>query len=101
MGSAYKEVIAADLRYQTSLDAGNWRGELAIPWELINDKDHEGQIPKLLRFNFTQYKQSTGESASWAGPLDYGRDDSLMGLLHIRDLRSPGMAAAEFPNGAR
>jgi len=94
LGNAFKEVVGAEVRYATSVDLQQtWRGELAIPWELINDKDHVGQQPRLLRFNFSQYKQSTGESASWAGPIDYARDDSFMGLLHLRDLKSPGMAA--------
>jgi hypothetical protein len=95
LGNAFKEVVVgAEVRYQTSVDAGTWRGELGIPWEVINDKDHPGQLPKLLRFNFVQYKESTGESASWAGPVDYGRDDSFMGLLYLRDLKAPGIAEA-------
>ena len=32
-----------------------------------------------------QHQASTGESASWAGPVDHGRDDAFMGLLHLRE----------------
>ena len=46
----------------------------------------------MLRFNFVQHRGDTGESASWAGPIDFGRDESLTGLLFIRDTRPPGMA---------
>ena len=94
LGNAFKEVIGGEVKYRTGVDGGTWRGELQLPWEVINDKDHQDQLPKLLRFNFAQYKESTGESASWAGPVDYGRDDSFMGLLYLRDLKSPGIAEA-------
>jgi hypothetical protein len=95
VGAAFKEVVvAAEVLYQTAVEGGTWRGELQIPWTVINDKDHQGQLPKLLRFNFVQHKGATGESASWAGPIDYGRDDSFMGLLYLRDVKAPGMAEA-------
>jgi hypothetical protein len=48
----------------------------------------------VLRFNFIQHKHSTGESASWAGPLDFGRDDAFMGLLYLREPDAPGMIEA-------
>jgi hypothetical protein len=95
LGDAFKEVIAQDVRFATGVDGNTWRGELAIPWEVINDKDHAGEQPRLLRFNFVQYKQASGESASWAGPVDHGRDDSFMGLLYLRDQKAPGMVAGE------
>jgi hypothetical protein len=95
LGSAFKEVVAGeDVKYQTAVDGGAWRGELQLPWQVINDKDHQDQLPRLLRFNFAQYKESNGESASWAGPVDYGRDDSFMGLLYLRDQKTPGIAEA-------
>ncbi len=46
----------------------------------------------MLKFNFTQHRAEAGESASWAGPIDFGRDDSLIGLLFIRDSQTPGIA---------
>jgi hypothetical protein len=72
---------------------GEWTGELAIPWKAITDR--ENAIPKLLRFNFAQHVHATGESASWAGPIDFGRDDAFMGLLYIRDLTNPGFAGGK------
>jgi hypothetical protein len=78
-----------DLRYFATLDGPNWRGEIAIPWKAISPE--QGR-PVLLRFNFTQHKTDTGESASWAGPIDFGRDDAFMGLLFVRDIENPGMA---------
>ncbi len=79
----------AGVRYARTIDGEDWRGELAIPWKILTDPDR-GR-PSLLRFNFVQHNHATGESASWAGPIDFGRDESLMGLLHIRDLETPGM----------
>jgi hypothetical protein len=32
----------------------------------------------------------TGESASWAGPVDSGRDEHFTGLLFLRDPANPG-----------
>jgi hypothetical protein len=46
----------------------------------------------LLRFNFAQHVHTTGQSATWAGPVDFGRDDSFMGLLYLREPNNPGMA---------
>jgi hypothetical protein len=94
-GSAYKAVLGASVRYGYAVEGGIWRGELAIPLDLINDKDHQGMKPTLMRFNFAQHKRTTGESSSWAGPVDFGRDDSFMGLLYLRDLKSPGMGGRE------
>jgi hypothetical protein len=45
----------------------------------------------MLRFNFTQHKAVTGESSSWAGPIDFGRDENFMGLLILREPSNPGM----------
>lgn len=47
--------------------------------------------PALLRFNFVQHRTTTGESASWCGPVDFGRDDALMGALILRDPEDPGI----------
>jgi hypothetical protein len=78
--------------YATSLEGEQWRGELRIPWKAIlaaaaaGEKAGENaEAPTLLRFNFAQHRTATGESASWAGPVDFGRDDSFMGVLYLRD----------------
>ena len=71
---------------------GKWTGELAIPWKVLNDPNLG--MPTLLRFNFSQHRTATGESASWAGPVDFGRDDAFMGCLQVRDPDIPGMAGA-------
>lgn len=76
------------IRYAATLDNGIWRGEVAIPWTAIDDPQH-GR-PHLLRFNFAQHNDKTGETASWAGPIDFGRDDSFMGLLVLREPVTPG-----------
>jgi len=79
----------AGVRFKGTLDGPIWRGEIAIPWANLNQPGHG--VPSLLRFNFLQHQTSTGQSSSWAGPLDHDRDDSFMGLLHLRESQSPGM----------
>jgi hypothetical protein len=91
-GGNYKDTLGANVRYGYAVEGSIWRGELAIPLDVINDKDHQGMTPTLVRFNFAQHKRATGESASWAGPVDFGRDDSFMGLLYLRNNKTPGMA---------
>ncbi len=83
----------AGVRYASSVDPRQqiWRGELAIPWRAIADSGR-GR-PSLLRFNFIQHQNSTGQSASWAGPIDFGRDDRWMGLIHLHEEPAPGLAA--------
>jgi hypothetical protein len=83
------------VRYRAVIDKdkSDWRGELAIPWRAVCDADRG--VPTLLRFNFMQHRTSTGESASWAGPVDFGRDDSFTGVLYLREARAPGMGAAD------
>ncbi len=85
----WQPVEGAGIHYATALD-GDWRGELRIPWKAITDQ-RKGR-PRLLRFNFSQHKNTTGESASWAGPIDFGRDDAFMGLIYLRESDEPGMA---------
>ena len=103
----WQPLEGADIRYAATINPANlttedapgrlakdpatmdWRGELAIPWKALNDPKR-GQ-PTLLRFNFVQHRHATGESASWAGPIDFGRDESFMGLLHLRIAKNPGM----------
>jgi hypothetical protein len=84
----------AGVRYMATMDGtagGGWRGEVRIPWQAIGDPS-KGR-PRFLRFNFTQHSHSTGESASWAGPIDFGRDDAFTGLLYVRELDEPGLGA--------
>ena len=75
----------AALRYAATVDpaVGVWRGELAIPWSAIAAAGR-GR-PSLLRFNFAQHVHATGESATWAGPVDRSRDVGMAGLLVLRD----------------
>jgi hypothetical protein len=79
----------AGVRYSTTLEDTTWRGEVAIPWTSIADAT-KGR-PALLRFNVIQHKHATGESASWSGPIDFGRDDSFTGVLFVRDPINPNM----------
>jgi hypothetical protein len=79
------------VRYRAAIERTDWRGELAVPWRAICDADRG--VPTLLRFNFVQHRTATGESASWAGPIDFGRDDALTGVLYLREARNPGMGA--------
>lgn len=82
-------------RYTATIDADGsvWRGELAIPWSNIiaTDKDEDfarqkkPNLPVMLKFNFIQHKRGTGESASWAGPIDIGRDDAFTGVIVLKE----------------
>jgi hypothetical protein len=78
------------VRYVATIDGSDWRGEIAIPWKAINADSSKG-MPVMLRFNFTQHLQDSGESASWAGPVDFGRDDAFTGILLLREPETPGM----------
>jgi hypothetical protein len=95
----WEAVVGEAVRYGTTTETkdGNviWRAELEIPWNAMNDTKHQGVRPYLLRFNFSQHKNATGESASWAGPLDYGRDEEFTGLLYLRDPGNPGVPRRE------
>lgn len=79
-----------NLRYKATIDGDRWVGEVAIPWNAIADPN--APMPKLLRFNLVQHRNSTGESASWAGPVDFGREDAFTGVLHVREVAEPGIA---------
>lgn len=85
----WQSVEGAEVRYAATVAEDTWRGEIAIPWKVILDKGQ--QPPRLLRFNFAQHLHRTGESASWAGPIDFGRDDDFMGLIELRVPDNPGM----------
>jgi hypothetical protein len=84
----------ASVRYASTVDPAQriWRGELAIPWKAMTNSDR-GR-PTLLRFNFVQHENATGRSASWAGPVDYGRDDSFMGVIQLKEPNTPGFATS-------
>ena len=71
------------------IDGSSWAGEVAIPWNAVVEAGRP--VPTLLRFNFTQHRAATGESATWAGPVDFGRDDAFTGVLHLRESRAPGI----------
>ncbi len=93
-GSAgsWQPIAGADIRYATRTDGAHWSGEVAIPWRAILNESNEPP-PALLRFNFTQHRTSTGESASWCGPVDFGRDEAFMGVLLLRDSNAPAIGA--------
>jgi hypothetical protein len=78
----WRTAEASGIRYATTVSNGRWRGELGIPWKLINLPTKE--MPVLLRFNFVQHRHETCQSASWCGPIDYGRDEDLMGVLYLK-----------------
>jgi hypothetical protein len=81
---AWQPFEGTPLRYAATVDpaTGVWRGELAIPWRsLVSDRGR----PSLLRFNFAQHVAATGESATWAGPVDQSRQTAMAGLLVLRD----------------
>lgn len=88
----WQPIVGAPVRYAGTLNDNVWRGELAIPWQIINDPAAGStRRPALLRFNFSRHQASTGDSSSWAGPIDSARDDSFTGLLYLRNLTTPGM----------
>ncbi|MBC7785590.1 MAG: hypothetical protein H7144_17295 [Burkholderiales bacterium] len=81
------------VRYASTLEQSVWRGEMAIPWSslIAAEKTEEfakirkPNLPTMLRFNFIQHKRDNGESASWAGPIDRGRDDSFTGVMVLKE----------------
>jgi hypothetical protein len=83
--------LSTGIRYVAAIEAGTtkWTGELAIPWRILSDP--QLGAPVLLRFNFSQHRHATGESASWAGPVDFGRDDDFMGAIYLHLPNVPGM----------
>ena len=114
--------VQARIHYFSRPAGEAWRGEVKIPWTAILDVVQQDaraggageggagggadalarraaapsdvEPPPLLRFNFVQHRTATGESASWCGQVDFGRDDSLMGDLILRDPRGPGIRNA-------
>jgi hypothetical protein len=86
----WQPIEGAGVRYASTTEGTDWRGEVAIPWKVINQPGK--QMPVMLRFNFVQHRDADGESASWAGPIDFGRDDAFTGLLILREPVRPGVA---------
>ena len=88
--------IVRDFRFASPFDAvfSNATRVHSYPDLLAKITDNEKNLPKLLRFNFVRHVHSTGQSASWAGPIDFGRDDAFMGLLVVRDVGSRGVVNA-------
>jgi hypothetical protein len=84
-GGDWQPFEACDIRYASGLDPKQqlWRGEVAIPWKAIAAQGR-GR-PSLLRFNFIQHQNATGQSASWAGPIDQSRDGKLAGVILLKD----------------
>jgi hypothetical protein len=80
----WQAFAGAGVRYKASTEGTTWRGEVMIPWDMLNDPQHMGKRPVLLLYNFAQHRGSVGESASWAGPVDFGRDEGFMGLVEVR-----------------
>lgn len=84
--------IDAGIEYGKTVKDDVWRGEISIPWKsLINDRLTENfarqgkpNVPAMLKFNFIQHKHALGESASWAGPIDFGRDDAFTGAVLLK-----------------
>ncbi len=84
-GGDWQPFEGTALRYAASVVPASqvWRGELAIPWQALATPGR-GR-PSLLRFNFGQHVTATGESATWAGPVDQSRQTAMAGLLVLRD----------------
>ncbi len=84
-GAAWQSFGSSGVRYASSVDPAEkiWRGEAAIPWQSIDSPRH-GR-PTVLGFNFIQHRNDTGESASWAGPIDQSRDGKITGLLFLKE----------------
>jgi hypothetical protein len=85
------EPLESGARYSCTVAGGDWRGEVAIPWRALqppNFVEGPDRMPVMLRFNFIQHQHATGTSASWAGPIDHGRDDQFTGVLVLREVES-------------
>ncbi|HUB27698.1 MAG TPA: hypothetical protein VL992_19895, partial [Tepidisphaeraceae bacterium] len=83
-GGGWVAFDGSPIRYAGRIDwqSGQWDGEVAIPWSALLPPGKT--LPHLLRFNFIQHTAKTGETASWAGPIDFGRDEQFMGLIYLR-----------------
>ena len=74
------------LRYAATVDAGGvWRAEVTLPWQALRTAGLDaGGVPDLLRFNLAHHDGQSGQSTSWAGPVDSGSDESFTGALVLR-----------------
>ncbi|MEM8875230.1 MAG: hypothetical protein AAGD32_13355 [Planctomycetota bacterium] len=78
----------SNTRFQSTLVDNVWRGELAIPLtalELEGRFDERGNPvrPVMYKFNFAQHRHETGQTATWAGPVDGMRDKGFAGVLVV------------------
>ncbi|MEM6561649.1 MAG: hypothetical protein AAF656_08610, partial [Planctomycetota bacterium] len=78
----------SNTRFQSTLVDGVWRGELAIPraaLELDARFDERGlpDRPAMYKFNFAQHRHETGQTTTWAGPVDGMRDEAFGGVLVV------------------
>lgn len=85
----WRETDGTAVRYAADPQQSAWTGEVAIPWRLLLNGNTAR--PRILKFNFIQHQNASGQSASWAGPIDFDQDESLMGLLYLQDLTAPGL----------
>lgn len=74
----------ADLLYASNVTDSVWRGEISIPFEAMLAPNQVNGKPTYLKLNFLQHRGRTGESSSWAGPIDQILDQPLCGILQIR-----------------
>lgn len=82
------QAFESDLRYAATVDEeGVWRAELTLPWSALRREgltvETFDQRPMLLRFNLSHHDAATGQSGSWAGPVDHSRDPELTGAIVI------------------
>lgn len=81
------------VRYAATADGNIWRGEIAVPWSALIDasktddfaRQARPNLPTMLKFNFIQHRRDTGDSTSWAGPIDVGRSDAFTGVLVLKE----------------
>jgi hypothetical protein len=99
--AGWRPLDAGVVRYDARTAESAWRGEVAIPWSVILNEEGAATPPTLLRFNFAQHKAATGESASWAGPVDFGRDETFMGLIYLRTADPNGINGGDNTTGPR
>ena len=76
----------SNTRFQSTLVEGVWRGELAIPMSALRlegryDANGREIPPVMYRFNVAQHRHETGQTTTWAGPVDQMRDETFTGLL--------------------
>lgn len=77
----------AAARYATRVDGDTWRGEITLPWDAVLGSNLDPENRPLLRFNVSRHHAASGISASWAGPVDFGRDIRLTGCVVLVDPR--------------